>query len=394
MKFASIAGLLLFLASLLGCGTPGVPLPPSLDLPQPVQDLRATRKGDTITLVWTVPRETTDRTTIRLRRLGPTRVCRSVTVGMAQCVNQVGEVDTAAKLAAAEAAEEAKAQAAASTGKKTQSTSQKTQSTLTKPAPVLASSQDVLPQSLEQQNPTGFVNYAVETLNSRGRSAGLSNRVEVPLAPTLPPPADLAAQVTADGVVLSFTSVLQEPPAPELRYTCRVYREEKGSATPVLVGEVQQGTSPQTQLVDRSLEWQKTYRYWATVVTLVQRKGQPQGEVEGDNSAPITVFANDVFPPAVPIGLQAVFSSVGQQPFVDLTWAPNTDTDLAGYNVYRREQNSAWTRINSTLVPTPAYRDGNLAAGRTYFYAVTAVDVHGNESERSPETEEAIPSTQ
>jgi fibronectin type 3 domain-containing protein len=91
--------------------------------------------------------------------------------------------------------------------------------------------------------------------------------------------------------------------------------------------------------------------------------------------------------------LQAVFSSVGQQPYVDLTWAPNTDSDLAGYNVYRREDNGPWTRINSTLLATPAYRDGNVAAGRTYFYAVTAVDVHGNESVRSPQTEEAVPSS-
>ena len=93
----------------------------------------------------------------------------------------------------------------------------------------------------------------------------------------------------------------------------------------------------------------------------------------------------------MPSGLQAVFSGVGQKPFVDLTWAPNTDPDLAGYNVYRRENNGAWTRINSALLPTPAYRDGNLAAGRNYFYAVTAVDVHGNESARSPEASETVP---
>ena len=386
MKFASIAGLLL-LASLLGCGTPGVPLPPSLDLPQSVQDLRAARKGNTVTLVWTVPRRTTDQTNIRLRRLGPTRVCRSLTVAMTECTDQVREVDTPALVAAAEAAAEAKAKANANYSNK------RPQPTPAKATPIPASATDAIPQALEQQNPTGFVHYAVETLNIRGHSAGLSNQVQVPLAPTLPPPADLAAQVTADGVLLTFTSILHEPPAPELRYLCRVYREEQGSATPVLVGELPPGTSPQTQLLDQSLEWQKTYRYWVTVVTQVQRNDHTEGQVEGDNSAPITVFANDLFPPAVPAGLQAVFSSVGQQPSVDLTWAPNTDPDLAGYNVYRREGKGPWTRINSALVPTPAYRDGNVAAGRTYFYAVTAVDVHGNESVRSPETEETIPSS-
>jgi hypothetical protein len=306
---------------------------------------------------------------------------------MTECTDQVKEVDTPALLAAGEAAAEAKVKVNANASNK------RPQPSPAKAAPIPASATDTLPQSLEQKNPTGFVHYAVETLNARGRSAGLSNQVQVPLAPTLPPPTDLSAKVTAEGVVLTFTSILHEPPAPELHYICRVYREEQGSATPVPLGDLQPGTSPQTQFLDRSLEWQKTYRYWVTVVTQVQRNGRTEGQVEGDNSAPVTVFANDIFPPAVPGGLQAVFSSVGQQPFVDLTWAPNTDSDLAGYNVYRRENNGPWTRINSALISTPAYRDGNVAAGRTYFYAITAVDVHGNESARSPETEEAVPSS-
>ena len=385
MKFAPIAGLLL--ASLLGCGTPGVPLPPSLDLPQPVQDLRASRKGDTVTLFWTVPRQTTDRTNIRLRRLGPTRVCRSLTVAMTECADPVKEVDTPALVAAGEAAAEAKAKANANTSNK------RPEPSPAKAAPIPASATDALPQSLEQKNPTGFVHYAVETLNSRGHSAGLSNQVEVPLAPTLPPPTDLSARVTADGVVLTFTSILREPSTPDLSYTCRVYREQQGSAASVLAGELQPSTSPQTQFLDRSLEWQKTYQYRVAVVTQVQRNGRTAGQVEGDSSAPVTVSASDIFPPVVPAGLQAVFSSVGQQPYVDLTWAPNTDSDLAGYNVYRREDNGPWTRINSTLLATPAYRDGNVAAGRKYLYAVTAVDVHGNESVRSPETEETVPSS-
>jgi len=165
MKFAPIAGLLL--ASLLGCGTPGVPLPPSLELPQPPQDLRISRKGDSVTLVWTVPRETTDHTTVRLRHLGPTRVCRSQTVAMPKCTDQVAEVDTRALLAASEAAAEAKSQAAAA--------NHKARSTPAKAPPVVASAKDTLPPALEQQDPTGFMNYAVEALNTRERSAGLSN---------------------------------------------------------------------------------------------------------------------------------------------------------------------------------------------------------------------------
>src|SRR5947209_8310567 len=48
------------LTALAGCGTPGAPQPPSLNLPKSVDDLRATRKGDVITFTWTPPSETTD----------------------------------------------------------------------------------------------------------------------------------------------------------------------------------------------------------------------------------------------------------------------------------------------------------------------------------------------
>jgi len=378
MKYASIA--ILLLAVSLGCGTPGIPLPPSLELPEPVQDLRASRKGDKVALAWTVPRETTDRTTLRVRHLGPTRICRSLKLGMTQCTDKVGEIETAPLVSASEAAAKAKAAAAS-----------KPNSLPAKPVPVVANAGDALPHELETRDPTGFMNYAVEVLNTRGRSAGFSNQVQVPLAPTLPPPDDVAATVTADGIMLNFTAMLPENETPELRHSYRVYREQQGTSTPVMVGEIAFSASPQAQLLDHSFEWQKTYQYWVTAVTMVLRRGKSSARVEGDNSAPITVFANDVFPPAVPTGLQAVFSGIGQQPSVDLTWAPNSDLDLAGYNVYRREENGTWTRLNPAPVPTPAYRDSNVAAGRTYSYAITALDTHGNQSVRSPETSETVP---
>ena len=51
-------------------------------------------------------------------------------------------------------------------------------------------------------------------------------------------------------------------------------------------------------------------------------------QVEGDDTPPVTVVAHDVFPPATPTGLQAVFSGPGQKPFIDLVWTPNTEPDL------------------------------------------------------------------
>ena len=114
-------------------------------------------------------------------------------------------------------------------------------------------------------------------------------------------------------------------------------------------------------------------------------------EVEGEDTPPVKIFANDIFPPAVPSGLQAVFSGPGQQSFIDLIWSPVSDMDLDGYNVYRHEEGSAPVKVNAVLLKTPSYRDTTVIAGKHYVYAVTAVDVRGNESSHSEEASEDVP---
>ena len=47
----------------------------------------------------------------------------------------------------------------------------------------------------------------------------------------------------------------------------------------------------------------------------------------------------------MPTGLQAVFSGVGQAPFIDLVWSPDTEADLAGYNIFRHEENGPAGKI-------------------------------------------------
>src|SRR5258708_26490325 len=61
------------------------PLPPSLELPKPPTDLRASRKGNRVTLNWSEPALTTDRRSVRY--LGPTLVCRGLEPEIAKCEN-------------------------------------------------------------------------------------------------------------------------------------------------------------------------------------------------------------------------------------------------------------------------------------------------------------------
>ena len=51
----------LLLLPLCACGNPGLPLPPSLKLPEPAADLSADRVADTVRLHWTMSRRSTDR---------------------------------------------------------------------------------------------------------------------------------------------------------------------------------------------------------------------------------------------------------------------------------------------------------------------------------------------
>jgi hypothetical protein len=354
---AGLATLSCALIGLAGCATMAPPQPPSLALPKPPSDLRAARKGDKVVLTWTIPALTTDRQTERT--IGLTRICRSTETQLTQCGTPVGQ---------------APAEHAAPTGKKQ-----------------AATYTDTLPSDLLSSDPSALVTYAVEILNMAGRSAGLSNQVRVPTLRTEPPPGNFNARVISQGVSLNWTGNVFATGVSSEHYVYRVYRRQEGSQQWVLAGEVPAAADPIYTLIDSTIVWEKTYEYRAETVTVEARPGKPELQIEGDDSPPVTVFADDVFPPAVPSGLQAVYSGAGGQSFVDLIWAPVPDLDLAGYNVYRREEGASAVKLNGELVKTPAYRDPNVAAGKNYLYSVSAVDARGNESARSEEAAEQVP---
>lgn len=341
------------------CASVAPPQPPSLDLPKPPSDLRAARKGDHVTLTWTVPSITTDRQTVR--EVGTTRICRGLGSQLTQCGAPVGEVAGRAVV---------------------RSANQK----------VAGSYVDTLPAQLESDSPGASTTYAIEVLNAEGRGAGLSNQVQVRLARTLPPPRDFAARVSGEGVVLTWTSDPAETRAAStLHYVYRISRRLEGSSQWSPAGEIAAGSEHNLSFTDTNIDWEKTYDYRAETVTIITADDRTAAQIEGDDTPEIKVFAHDIFPPAVPSGLQAVSSGPGQKAFVDLVWAPVSDIDLDGYNVYRHEEGSAPVKVNVELVKAPAYRDSNVVTGKRYFYSVSAVDVRGNESERSEEASERVP---
>jgi hypothetical protein len=370
MNFAKLQLGLCVLMTVLGagCGTPGIPEPPSLELARPVRDLKAVRKGNQVHLSWSVPELTEDHQAFR--HAGPTRVCRTLGSPLRDCGTPVVELPP----------QKVPAQQRSRFRRKEQSQ---------KPVPPQETYTDQLSPTFEMQSPTSNLTYAVSVLNSYGRSAGLSNQVQVSSAPTLATPANLRARLSEKGVELTWNAVPSPPQISGMKYEYRIYRRDVATNRDAVAGQIAVSGDANPSFLDSGFEWEKAYEYRVTVVTVVARPDGPE-QVEGDDSSPFRVVAHDTLPPATPTGLQAVFSGPGQKPFIDLVWAGNGEADLTGYNVYRHEAGSELLKINTELVKTTAFRDANLVPGHEYFYSISAIDARGNESSRSEEASETV----
>jgi hypothetical protein len=363
LRLVGLIGSVLLALAFSACGTPGAPLPPSLNLPVPVEDLAASRRGYKVDLEWTLPRKNTDKTLVKHNPVS--RICRrdGLTL-MAHCDNVVAEVEPPSTKAPQ------KQKGGPPIGE------------------LLIHYVDTLPEELCLKNPAGFVMYAIEEVNANGRSSGLSNQVPIPLVPVIAAPDNLTADVSADGVHVHWSGPQPPQPPPGVTYRYRIERRPVGAPVYVVLDDL--APAAEGSYLDKTFGWEQKYEYRITTLGEVQSGGR-SGAVEGEDSPSVEVFARDIYPPAQPVGLQAVFSSVGQKPFIDLTWAPNLEGDLAGYNVFRWIDGGEPKKLNQQLIQTPSYRDDSIEAGKTYFYAVSAVDLRNNESPRSATASEAVP---
>ena len=86
-------------------------------------------------------------------------------------------------------------------------------------------------------------------------------------------------------------------------------------------------------------------------------------------------------PPAVPRGVRTI---TGDEQVI-IQWYPNGEYDLAGYQVWRGRDGTNFDNLADVPENTTRYIDTTVRNGETYYYAVSAYDIHENESELSPE---------
>jgi len=363
--------------ALSGCGLPGAPQPPSLNLPNRVTDLSAARTGNQVSLTWTMPKKNTDK--LLLKGEVQARVCRRET--------SAGPCVTAGTAQFAPGAD--------------------------------ATFIETLPAGLTAGTPRA-VSYFVELQNRKGRSAGLSNGAEVAAGAAPAAVTDLSAEVAKTGVLLRWAANesaggnADESAGVAVRLertllTPQTKAEEKKEQKSLLAPPPEpvsrtllvKAGAESGRALDRDIRFGETYEYRAQRVATVLADGQKL-ELAGPLSAPVRIDAVNIFPPDVPTGLAAVAISgengagaaagPASGPAIDLSWTPDTEADLAGYIVYRRENGGAWQRISpAEPVVGPGYHDDKVEPGHTYDYAVSAVDAEGHESARSAAAQETVP---
>lgn len=363
---AQIFVIFYFLFSILlltaGCGAPGDPVPPSPPVPAAIKDLTAHQAGDGVQLSFTLPSNS-----ISGEKL-PAPPAVEILRGT---VRSDGSAD-------------AKSFRVVYTipGALVESYRADGQVRFTDP---------IAPEETKS-HPGGAVTYLVRTRASQKRTSADSNVVTLRVFPVPAPIASLEARVTASAVELTWpvpASTAAGEPAPAIT-GYRVYRREIHPSAPSSSPEDLPQGKPESHATLLASSESNNYRDTSVVfdhpyVYIVRSVIQVEGdELESSDSQPVKVAPHDTFPPAPPQGLVAALLP-GLAPgtvLVDLSWSINLETDLAGYRVYRSEQEDIRGQlVTPELLPTPAVRDRSVQPGRRYCYTVTAVDRAGNESE-------------
>lgn len=353
---------------MLGCASPGPPKAPSLNLPEPVNDLKADRVGDTVKLTFTVPSKSTDRLPLRGSTV-TAQLCRQVDSGA--CVAIAGARKEFAVLPAGG----------------------------TRQTGTLS---DVLSENLTHRKPS-LLGYRITFSNAADRNAGPSEPAFTATGPAPEAVTDFHVTGSRVGALLLWN------PSETTKSTVQIQREtltpdqsqkavslnKSDSKLIVLESPPGEASTNPHELLDATIVPATAYRYIATRRSTL-RFGGHTITLHSNPSAQVDFTLHEIYPPPTPAGLTAVRftqdstqgSSVSEAAFaIDLVWQPVDDkgliAGLAGYNIYRQALDTAGAtkeRLNSAPVAMPSFHDASALRTKGYLYSVTAVDLKGNES--------------
>ena len=233
---------------------------------------------------------------------------------------------------------------------------------------------DPLYPLLTAAKPPAALAYAVVTVRRGAERSPLSN-IET-LSPDVPPgPPSIVSVTPEEGRICvewlpPETNLLGRPAVVGGYHVYRRTLPEEEYTTP-LNAEPTAGTV----YVDTTAAYGGKHVY--TVRATVPEKPKAEGVAAEETG----VDYRDVFAPAAPGRLDALPEGSA----VRLVWEPVSAADLAGYVVFRAEEDGAPVRLTEKPVTDTFFTDTTVQPRRRYRYTVVAVDSAGNASPPSPE---------
>ena len=187
--------------------------------------------------------------------------------------------------------------------------------------------------------------YKVFSYSDKGAVSNSSNLVLLKWKETPEPPAQIKTAEEDSHIVLSWTG------KPGLVYN--VYRWE-GTVYPLT--PINENPLTTGAFTDSGLVNGKDYVYEV-------RSAQTEGSViiEGEGTS-VTARPRDKTAPLAPIGLKGE----KKESSIVLSWAKNSEKDLAGYNIYRAGHGKA-VKLNSRLLTGNEFTDDKADSERYFF---------------------------
>lgn len=218
-----------------------------------------------------------------------------------------------------------------------------------------------------------ILSFAVRIKDKKGKVSALSNflRIEPKIVPL--PPQEIQYTLYEDSIEIRWKEPSKniDNSSPSTTKGYNIYRKEEGGRP----RRLNSALIKEKKFRDNDFFFDKVYDYF---VRASSTESLPFAE--SDNSEIVKVLAKDIFAPAAPSGL---VSLTGEN-FITLSWDENQERDLFGYRVWRREEGQEEYTI---LTPEPflgnTYVDSTVEKNKRYYYAITAQDKNGNESEKS-----------
>jgi len=340
-----------------GCGKTGPPVAPERRLPTAVSELSAVVEGGAVILTWSNPGTRMDGS--RLKDLATVQVYRREDAGDGEpkpAILSWGKIVGYDEVAAIR---------------------------LATPAPATVEGSRVTWTDAGTLTPGRRYVYVLTAADLIGRSSGPSPRLVVRFLAAPRPPEGLRAEAGEGLVRLGWSPpglLVDGSPAPG----SFAYEVLRGPSPAGPFAAVTPEPIAATAFTNRGLQNEATYYYAVRAV-----RSEPDGQARSILSPVVAATPVNLTPPSAPTNLVAVPSEAA----VRLAWNRSPEEDVAGYIVYRAEAGGEFARLTLTAITRTTYTDRGVERGKTYSYAVTAVDraTRPNESARSTPARATVP---